>query len=217
MSLIITCACAAVLSMGQQDSVRPANVAVVDVPAVSARYRRTADLENEFEKRRLKLNEQRDALREKIDRDNRSLQEQFKPGTSDFEQRSKELALSRAELEWFMDTEGQRIEADLAKSLRSIYRDIHTMVGQVAQEHGFDVVLAVDRLPDEIPKSTSQARQQIVLQKVVYWTPQVDLTEEVIARLNTKYAAEHSGAPGLAKPPANPDAALPGKGPETKP
>jgi thiamine biosynthesis protein ThiC len=36
----------------------------------------------------------------------------------------------------------------------------------------------------------AQMRQQIVLQKVLYWSLNVDLTDAVGERLNTKYSAE---------------------------
>lgn len=167
-------------------------VAVLNVPAVSERYLRTSDLEARFDQQRAKFNQQRDALREKIERATRSLQEEFKPGTTEFEERRKQLAVLEAELQWFVETEGQKTEEGLASSLRSIYGDIEAVVREVAEERGIDVVLASDQLPDDPPGSTRQARQQIVLQKVVYWNPRVDLTDEVVARLNAKYKSQGS-------------------------
>ncbi len=198
---------AALMTVGQsaasaRSNLAPAGstkVAVVDVPSVSQRYQRFADLEAHFEQQRVSFGQKRDAIRERIERTTRSLGEQFKPGTNEFEERRKQLAMLEAELQWFVETEGQKIEQSLASSLRSIFHDIHTVVQEVAEEKGIDVVLAADRLPEEPPGSTRQARQQIVLQKVVYWSPRVDLTDEVAARLNAKYKAQG------AKPPLGPN------------
>lgn len=204
MALVSLCMTAVLSILGQPATggFGSARVAVVDIPAVSQRYLRTADLEAQFEQRRIKFNEQRDALRQKLERTARSLQEEFKPGTDEFEARRKQLALLEAEMQWFVETQGQKLEAALAASLREIYSDIHGAVSEVAQEQGVDIVLAADRVPEETPRTTSQARQQILLQKVVYWTLRVDLTEEVITRLNATHKAKRMTAPsGPARPP----------------
>jgi Skp family chaperone for outer membrane proteins len=163
------------------------NVAVVNLPVASERYQKTADLEVKFEGVRAKLNEQRAAMRDKIDKLARSLQEELKPGTEAFAKRQKELAMQEAELQWFVESQSRAVEQSLADSLREIYEDIKTVVGEVALERGLDVVLASDLLPPQVPGAPNQVRQQILLQKVVYWSPRVDLTDEVVARLNTRY------------------------------
>ncbi len=204
MGLVSLCMIAVLSILGQPATggLGSARVAVVDIPAVSQRYLRTADLEAQFEQHRIKFTEQRDALRQKIERTGRSLQEEFKPGTNEFETRRKQFALLEAELQWYVESEGQKLEAALAASLREIYNDIHVAVSEVAQEQGIDIVLAADRLPDETPRTTVQARQQILLQKVVYWNLRVDITEEVITRLNAAHKGKRVTAPsGPGRPP----------------
>ncbi len=192
------------MSIGQIASggAAPARVAVVDIPAVSEGYRRTSDLENKFEQRRKALNAERGALREKVDRTTRSLREEFKPGTKEYQERRKQLAMLEAEFQWLVEAQGREIERQLAKSLRAIFDDIRNAIGEVAEEKGMDVVLAADQLPEDAPATTTQARQQIILQKVLYWRPSVDLTDDVIVRLNADYEAQHpSQASGSARPP----------------
>lgn len=204
MALVSLCMTAVLSILGQPATggLGSARVAVVDIPAVSQRYLRTADLEAQFEQHRIKFTEQRDALRQKIERTGRSLQEEFKPGSDEFETRRKQLALLEAELQWYVESEGQKLEAALAASLREIYNDIRAAVSEVANEQGVDIVIAADRLPDETPRTTTQARQQILLQKVVYWNLRVDITEEVIVRLNAAHKARSMAAPsGPARPP----------------
>ena len=197
MTLISICMAAALSVIGQPASggFGATKVAVVDIPAVSERYQKTRDLEAVFEQRRVAFSQQRDALRDKIERTGRSLQEELKPGTTEFDQRRKQLALYQAEHEWFVETEGRKIEAGLAESLRAIYDDIKRVVGEVAEERGIDVVLAADRLPNEPVPSATAARQQIILQKVVYWSPRVNITEEVVVRLNANYKPQAVAPP----------------------
>lgn len=196
----------ALMSVGQIASggASPVRVAVVDIPAVSEAYLRTGDLENMFEQRRKALSAELGAMREKVDRTMRSLREEFKPGTKEYRERRKQLAMLEAELQWLVEAQGRDVERELAKSLRAIFDDIRNAVGEVADEKGVDVVLAADRLPEDAPPTTTQARQQIILQKVLYWRPSVDLTDDVIVRLNAEYEAQRpSQASGSARPPSS--------------
>ncbi|MFH1109740.1 MAG: OmpH family outer membrane protein [Planctomycetota bacterium] len=177
------------LAVGPQLAHADTKVAVVNVAGASEKYAKTADLEAQFDAVRRKLNQERDAMKEKIEKANRSLQEELKPGTDEFRARRKQIALMEAELQWFVESEGQKVEKGLAESLRSIYDDIQTAVREIAQGKGVDIVLAADQLPAETPDSANQVRQHILLQKVLFWNPSVDLTDEVITRLNARYKA----------------------------
>lgn len=172
------------LAQGGANSVK---VAVVNLPEVSERYAKTADLEAHFEGVRTKLNEQRDEMSAKVEKMARSLQEELKPGTEVYEKRRKEVAMQEAELQWFVEVEGKKVEQGLADALLKIYSDIQTVVSEVAKDRGFDIVLASDRVPDSAPSSPAQVRQHILLQKVLYWSPSVDISDEVIQRLNARY------------------------------
>ncbi len=183
-------------ALGQAPSSGAVNVAVVDVPRVSEQYERTPELEAKFEQRRLQFNQHRKELRDQIDRLNQALKEQFKPGTDAFDERRKQLVTLQAELDWYTETESQKIEAGLAGALQQIYLDIQAAIREVAERRGIDIVLAADHLPPDAPPTTGQARQQIMLQKVVYWNPRVDITDAVIKRLNERYRAKKLASPG---------------------
>ncbi len=192
MTLVTLCMTVAASLAGQ--AAGGTRVAVVNLPVVSERYQRTADLEEQFEVVRKKINEQRNQMRERMDRMARSLQEELKPGTDAFRARQKELAVAEVELRWFEETEGQKVEQGLARSLRMIYADIQTVVAEVAKEKDLDIVVASDQIPEEAPSSPTQVRQHILLQKVIYWSPRADITDEVVARLNSKYNAQKKAA-----------------------
>ena len=180
-------ALAVLLAVGPQVARGSTKVAVVNVGAVSEKYAKTDDLEAQFDAVRRKLNQERDSMKEKIEKANRSLQEELKPGTDEYRARRKQVALMEAELQWFVESEGQKVEKGLAESLRSIFGDINVAVREVAQEKGVEIVLASDQLPAETPDSPTQVRQHILLQKVLFWTPNLDLTEDVITKLNARY------------------------------
>lgn len=178
--------------IGQQHAVASPTVAVVSVPKVSERYHRTGDLEAGFEKKREQLNQEREAIRDKIQLTARSLEEELKPGTDAYRSRQKQLAILKAEHQFFVEVETKQIERQLAESLRMIFADIQAVVRVVAEERGIDLVLAADMMPQGAPETPLQVRQQIILQKVLFWAPRVDLTDEVIVRLNAQYEARKS-------------------------
>ena len=180
-------AMALVVAVGPQVARADTKAAVVNVAGVSEKYAKTADLEAQFDAVRRKLNQERDAMKEKIEKANRSLQEELKAGTDEYRARRKQIALMEAELQWFVESEGQKVEKALAESLRSIYGDIQAVVREIAQEKKLEIVLAADQLPAKTPDSASQVRQHILLQKVLYWNPSVDITDEVISRLNARF------------------------------
>lgn len=162
-------------------------VAVVNVATLSEKYAKTKDLESQFDALRKSLGQQREGMKDKIEKAKNALQDELKPGTDDYRARRKEIAMMEAELQWFVESEGQKVEKGLAESLRSIFDDIHSCVSEVAQEHGIQIVLAADNVPVDPPDTPNQARQTILLQKVLYWKPEVDLTDAVLAKLNQRY------------------------------
>ena len=186
---------AVLMPLGQPGATGSTTVAVVSVATVSEKYARTGDLEERFKVMEDKFREERDVYRGRIERTTRSLQEELKPGTDAYELRRRELAMLEAEAQYFVESKRREIAASLARSLRSIFDDIEAAVREVALEKGVDIVLASDELPDRIPTDPSDARQQILLQKVLFWGPDVDLTDEVIVRLNAKYAAQQATSP----------------------
>lgn len=179
--------------VGQASAAGSVRVAVVNIPQASERYQKRIDLESQFEAKRKELSAKKDDLKQKVDRSTRSLQEELKPGTEAYRDRARELAMQRAELEFFMESESQRIEVELADTLRAIFDDIVAVTRQVAEQRGIELVLSADNLPQGQAENPTQMRQQIVLQKVLYWRPEIDLTEEVVTRLNEQYKAKPAG------------------------
>lgn len=181
------------------------NVAVVDIPTVHEAYARTTDLEAQFDARKRRYNDEVEARRGQLERESRALQD-FKPNTPDFQARRKHVAQLEFDLRFYSETEQEAIERSLTASLRLIYDDIQAMVRTVALEKRIDIVIAADEFPDTPPDSPGALKNQILLRKVIYWSPRVDITDEVVARLNSEYAARQpKPKPQSARPVVAPD------------
>lgn len=190
----MTTMCAMMMGLVAVAQTAPPKVAVVDVPLVSDAYARTGDLEQEFEVLRLKFNEERKRRGEEILKKREQVAAQFKPGTEDFLKRQEEIMMLEARLKFFEQSEGVKLEIAITTSLRTLFEDIKRMISIVATEKGFDVVLAAEQLPAQIPDANA-LKNQILMQKVLYFNPRVDLTSEVSARLNSEYQARKARTP----------------------
>lgn len=195
----MTTMCAMMMGFLAIAQTAPPRVAVVNVPMVSDGYVRTGDLEQEFEVLRLKFNEERNRRVEEIRKKREQVAAQFKPGTKDFLKRQEEIMILEARLKFYEQSEGVKLEMAIASSLRTLFEDIKRMVSIVATERGFDVVLAAEQLPAQIPDANA-LKNQILMQKVLYFNPRVDLTSEVSARLNSEYQAGKAQSPAPGPP-----------------
>jgi len=176
-------------------------IAVVNVPVVSEQYLKTGALEEQFNAERAKFTQDGNARRAEMEKLARSLEEELKPGSADYQQRREQLILQQSRLEAFVESEGAKLDASIARSLKAIFDDIQSMVSYVAAEKGIDLVLTIEPLPEGDPESSGVLRQQIMFQKVIYASPHIDITEEVVRRLNLEFKQSGAKMPAGAAPP----------------
>ncbi len=69
-----------------------------------------------------------------------------------------------------------------------VYQEIVRLSGVVAKERGFDVVQRLDRMP-VIESGDTDLMAQIDRRAVIAYDPAVDITSEVVDRLNKEHAA----------------------------
>jgi Skp family chaperone for outer membrane proteins len=177
-------------------------VGVIDLLEASEKYVKTADLEDEFDALRQQFKADRQRRQEEIERMVRALEEQFKPGTPDYETREKELLVKKAEFDLYSEREETALQKRFAQSLKTIFDDIRRMAGVVAEERGLDLVLVADQRPTEEIVNPSAMRQYIAMQRVIYHHPRLEITDEVIDRLNMGYKTLAPQTPGDTAPQA---------------
>ena len=200
------CLIAAVISVGalnpgaRADAV---NTAVVDVARVFEEYQMTRDLEAKFDERRRALAEEAERRHNNIEQMRRGLAA-FDPSSKDFARREKDLLQEEVAFQVWSRYEEKKLKDNHKAWLLQIYRSTQTVVAEVAQERSIDLVLTYDRLAEDAPDSVT-LRQQILLQKVIYHSDRVDITNEVLDRLNKAYR-EQGGLRSLGDAPPAPEA-----------
>jgi Skp family chaperone for outer membrane proteins len=80
-----------------------------------------------------------------------------------------------------------KIEAERSKSMRNIYTKIKQVVAEfsAAQSPPLDMVLIDDSIPDFEPSDTAGTQRQISARRMLYVNNSYDITEEVLARMNS--------------------------------
>jgi Skp family chaperone for outer membrane proteins len=204
-------------ALAAQGGVKPAVIATVRLPAVLEKLdQRGEALANmtamgqqvraEETKRKeeiTKLQEQLEAMRKEfvdkpIPPEAMTLQEQLAQKTLRFQ------AWSRFTVD--------RVDIEKALQYQDIYRSIKTAAAAMATANGYDIVL-VDDSQGEITTTAdtrvsreAQVIQQIVGRRMLHANPALDITDELITRMNNAHkAAGAAGAAGGANnQPANP-------------
>jgi len=115
----------------------------------------------------------------------------FKPGTTDYDTRRKELMKMNADaMAWSKATED---DLDLQKFdwTVEIYKLATESAAKVAQARGFDVVVQKTEFkPGELQERNVQSLRGMIQSRVVIFSvPEVDITEDVIRTMDQTYRA----------------------------
>lgn len=177
--------------------------AVLDIATIFEKYERTAYLEEEFLAKRKFLSEEADRRRQQVETLRKSL-DTYNPGTAEFKQKQSEVREAELRFKAWGETEDENLKDSHKQSLLEIYDDVRTVVAALAKEKGIDLVLTYDRLTESAPDSES-LRRQILLQKVLYYNPTLDITDAALAALNEQFHKKQASQP------KSPDAGKSGK------
>ncbi len=136
-----------------------------------------------------KLDAEGHKKREEIEVLNADL-ELFPPGSEKFQEVAAELAGKGFRLKAFLDFAVRKLDAEKSRTLYDLYEDrIKEVVRQMAEEQGYDLVMVDDSivaLPTEI--SEAEIMRQISARRLLYTNSAIDITEDLIARMNSRYA-----------------------------
>jgi len=176
------------------------NTAVIDVARVFEEYQLTRDLEAKFDEKRRALAEEAERRHTNIEQMRRGLAA-FDPASKDFARREKDLIQEEISFEVWSTYEEKKLKAAHKAWLLHIYDKTRAVISNIAKERKIDLVLTYDKLAEDAPDSVA-LRQQILLQKVIYHSDRVDITDEVLDRLNKAYR-DRGGAKSLGDTPAD--------------
>ncbi|MGH7215231.1 MAG: OmpH family outer membrane protein, partial [Tepidisphaeraceae bacterium] len=116
----------------------------------------------------------------------------LKPDSPQYGDRNKELLQAAVDLKVWGELMQQDLQRSQKQQMKSLFEKIEEAITEVAQQKGVDLVIAEQRpeLPESIDQiSVDQLRMLINQRNVLYATPKADISNEVIALLDSKYKA----------------------------
>ncbi|MCH8343645.1 MAG: OmpH family outer membrane protein [Planctomycetes bacterium] len=129
------------------------------------------------------------------------MEEEFR-GAADPDRREElvdAITLEKLKLQfWYQEAEAE-LEVEKALRLQHLYLKISEAIGELASAQGYDLVILDDsaqepefdrdsRIPGQV-----QILQQIASRKVLYRNPAIDITNDLITRMNNDFRARPSG------------------------
>jgi Skp family chaperone for outer membrane proteins len=109
----------------------------------------------------------------------------FPPASKKYQETSQEIAKLSFKLKAYLDFAVRKLDSAKSKSLRQLYADIKTAIEEEAKDKGYDLVVVDDsivKLPADA--SEQETMRQISGRRLLYSTSQIDITEDVVARMN---------------------------------
>ena len=106
---------------------------------------------------------------------------------------AEQLELQMLEAVSYQRFAASQIDNERSLMLRDIYNKIKSSVATIAQENGYDIVLISDvqreivvNPQSEIPREV-QVLERIGLQRAMYTSSQIDITDQIVAYMNLEW------------------------------
>ena len=110
-----------------------------------------------------------------------------------------QIALGKLELQFSYQEAAAEFELEKALRLQQLYITIKRALAQLAQAEGYDMVILDDSIDElqidresRIPPQV-QGLQQIMSHKLLYLMPTIDITEDLVTRMNNEHRAPQAG------------------------
>jgi len=164
-------------------------IAVLDLVRIFNECQQIKDL-NEMIRKRTDEAGQEAAQRKKVIDDKQEQLTAFQPGTADHDARQKDLTRLRIDATVWLKFTEQDVEYQKFDWTRVIYEKSVKSATELAQQKGYvAVVQKFDFKPDEVEANVQALRRMIQERTVIYNVPEIDITDDVIRKLNAEYEA----------------------------
>lgn len=166
-------------------------VAVVNTGKAFNEMQETKDLKQKLDAERIDFEHKRDQQQKKLT-DLRSQRDLLKPESPQYADLDRQYAQAAIQADvWSRVTQAQ-VQRMQKQEMRDLFNKIVAASEEVAKQKHFDIVIADQRrdLPDNLDHlSMEQVQAAINIRNVLYASPKVDITEDVVALLDEKYKA----------------------------
>ncbi len=164
-------------------------IAVVDVAKVLTLCKSNTDREAAGKKKNEAMHAELQNLRKELVEIQEELENVLKPGTPEHEKKLLEWFQKRSWEKDYVKAQEEILSRDSLVWLEALYGMMLGEIRLLAMQQGITLILDKDEV-DERPSNISKMYTMISLRKVLYNAPSLDITDEVIERLDTAYEKE---------------------------
>ena len=191
-AVIISCLMAAsILALNYQHSWAESQqqpsflkIGVVNVERVFQECKRNARYVEQSRAEQKKIISELEKISREIDAEKAGLKT-LKPGSPDYVELMKQMFQKQASLQAQQEFHKQHMTLKDQKWTEQLYQDILDTVEQVAKQKGLDLVLTKDQI--SLPaQSATELMMTIRTHKILYSAGCINITGEIIAKLNAK-------------------------------
>ena len=180
---------------------RPARVAGIDVGRAFASLDEEKAMEASIKAVGERMVAEKDRLSRQLQDLNAEL-ESYKPGSAPYNETLQKVEAAVGAMR-AQDQFGQlKLEAEKASAMRELYARIRAAVDAVAKESSIDYVIVNDSMIPIEPAGLQATQQQLNNRRVLFASPEMDITDAVIARANADFKAKGGMVPAPAAAPA---------------
>jgi len=184
---------ATAVALGQNAmQAEPTAVAVVNVQKVFNSIDEKQAINAKLNKRSRSLSKQQKSKKKKLQQ-MRSKLDVLKPGSEQYKQQQSELERQMVDSQAWQKFEKQKLEQFRSLQMKKLYRKIADAAGRVAKDNGYDLVLYDEGDSDFNFQSAKQLSTMIQMRKVLWSREGMQLTEQVITRMNNQFQSEGGG------------------------
>jgi Skp family chaperone for outer membrane proteins len=181
---------------------QPTKVGVVNMGKVFNTMQETKDIKTQLEASQSQLNATVNAHKADLEKMRSDLQNGPKPDTQQYDDLAGQFERKTVEYDNEIKLKQIDIARSQSKQLKAIFDKIEATVGDVAKEKQLDLVITMVKpeFPANVRDLNPDAISQLINQRnVMYVNDKIDITSDVITRLDAKYK---SGGSTPAPPPA---------------
>ena len=165
---------------------RPTAVGVVDVMRLVEGLQEKPEIEAELKVQQERVQQEFQDMQAKLKR----LEEDLgllSAGSDAHTAKLNEAMRLAIEADAFLKFSEKRLNREYATAFEGLYRKMVDAAGKVASENGYDLVLYKDRPVSFANADAKQLRALFSLQKVLWSRTDMDLTDQVVLRMNNEY------------------------------
>jgi Skp family chaperone for outer membrane proteins len=178
---------------------QPATIAIVRLPDVLEGLAQRGEAEVQLRALGQKINAERETREKEINRlrtEHEQLRRQARDNpdlTASADEVEEKLVLESLRYQTWMEFSADQVDLERALVLQDLYRMIKRTADRMARDSGYDMVIVDDAQgelsinPESRASRTAQIEQQIMSRLMLYSNPTIDITSDLIERMNNEF------------------------------